>query len=62
MKSPKLISEYMMGADSVILCKVSSITASRKEHLCAFVIDTKNKDIRELLIELGWTPPKENNG
>lgn len=32
---------------------------SVKNHLITWVTDTKEKSIRNALISLGWTPPKE---
>lgn len=29
------------------------------EELCAWICDTREQSIKEALVQLGWTPPKE---
>lgn len=34
---------------------------SKIDELSRWMINTRDEQVREALIKLGWTPPKENN-
>lgn len=46
--------------NAIIEQETLSIVHDYKEQVVRQLFDTREKQIREALIKLGWTPPKEN--
>ena len=50
--------ETIICRDDRIVQRVCGEINDRKQTLMQFVIDTREKQIREALVKLGWTPPE----
>jgi len=48
------------GADLTIFSEAKLIIQEKEIECINIMIETQNKQIREELIKLGWTPPVEN--
>ena len=48
--------------DSIIFQEIKSEYEEITQIISRTIVDTKEKQLREALIKLGWTPPSQENG
>lgn len=47
--------------DGIIYQELFDVIGGAKSRIQTEILNTKEAQVREALIALGWTPPKENN-
>ncbi len=55
----KIVVDTYETPHGVINQDITTILDSTENKMWSMVMDTRNKQVRDMLITMGWTPPKE---